>query len=246
MKILGIDVGGTGIKGAPVETDAGLLLAERYRLRTPDGAKPGPVAEVVRSVAMKFDWHAPIGCGFPAVIRNGVAETAANINQKWIGTNVAQLFSEATECPVYVVNDADAAGLAEVTFGVGKGVRGVVMMITIGTGLGSALFIDGKLVPNTELGHIEVECDDAESIASDVVRKQEDLSWKKWAKRLNKYLNTLENLFSPDLMILGGGAVKNQDQFLPLLTLHTRVIPAELGNDAGIVGAALAARHAIG
>lgn len=243
MNILGIDVGGTGIKGAPVDTHTGSLLADRYRLLTPDGAKPGPVAEVVRSVALQFDWHAPIGCGFPAVIRNGVAETAANINQKWIGTNVAQLFSEATECPVYVVNDADAAGLAEVTFGVGKGVKGVVMMITIGTGLGSALFIDGKLVPNTELGHIEVECDDAESIASDVVRKQQDLSWKKWAKRLDKYLNTLENLFSPDLIILGGGAVKKQDQFLPLLTLHTRVIPAELGNDAGIIGAALAASH---
>jgi len=128
-----------------------------------------------------------------------------------------------------------------VTFGAGKGVAGVVIMITIGTGLGSALFIDGKLVPNTELGHVEVECDDAETIASDVVRKKEDLSWKKWAKRLDKYLNTLEHLFSPDLMILGGGAIKNQDQFFPLLTLHTRVIPAELGNDAGIVGAALAA-----
>jgi polyphosphate glucokinase len=241
MHILGIDVGGTGIKGAPVETDTGTLLAERYRLLTPEGAKPVPVAEVVKNIAIQFDWHAPIGCGFPAVIRNGVAETAANINQKWIGMNVAQLFSEATQCPVNVINDADAAGLAEVTFGVGKGIQGVVLMITIGTGLGSALFLDGKLVPNTELGHIEVECDDAESIASDVVRKEQDLSWKKWAKRLDKYLCTLENLFSPDLMILGGGAVKNQDQFLPLLTLHTRVIPAELGNDAGIVGAALAA-----
>jgi len=246
MNILGIDVGGTGIKGAPVNTDTGTLLTERYRQPTPDGAKPGPVAQVVRSVALQFDWHAPIGCGFPAVIRNGVAETAANINPKWIGTDVAQLFSDATECPVYVVNDADAAGLAEVTFGAGKGVHGVVMMITIGTGLGSALFIDGKLVPNTELGHIEVECDDAESIASDVVRKEQDLSWKKWAKRLDKYLNTLQNLFSPDLMILGGGAIKKQDQFLPLLTLRTRVIPAEMGNDAGIVGAALAARRAIG
>jgi polyphosphate glucokinase len=241
MHILGIDVGGTGIKGSPVDIDTGSLLAERYRLLTPQGAKPSPVAEVVKNVALQFDWHAPIGCGFPAVIRNGVAESAANINQKWIGLNVAQLFSEATQCPVYVVNDADAAGLAEVTFGAGKGVHGVVMMITIGTGLGSALFIDGKLVPNTELGHIEVECDDAESITSDVVRKQQDLSWKKWAKRLDKYLCTLESLFSPDLMILGGGAVKNQDQFMPLLTLRTRVIPAELGNDAGIVGAALAA-----
>ena len=245
MHILGIDVGGTGIKGAPVDVDTGSLLAERYRVLTPKGAKPGPIAEVVKQVAGQFDWHAPIGCCFPAVIRNGVAESAANINEKWIGTNVAKLFSEATDCPVYVVNDADAAGLAEVTFGAGKGVPGVVMMITIGTGLGSALFIDSKLVPNTELGHVEVECDDAETIASDVVRKKEDLSWKKWAKRLDKYLNTLEHLFSPDLMILGGGAIKNQDQFFPLLKLHTRVIPAELGNEAGIVGAALAASQNI-
>jgi polyphosphate glucokinase len=245
MQILGIDIGGTGIKGAPVETETGLLLAERYRMPTPEGAKPGPVAEVVKDVAIQFNWHAPIGCGFPAVIRNGVAESAANINQKWIGTNVARLFSEITACPVYVVNDADAAGLAEVTFGVGRGVRGTVLMITIGTGLGSALFIDGKLVPNTELGHIEVDCDDAETLASDLVRKQQDLSWKKWAKRLDKYLNKLENLFSPDLMILGGGAIKKQDQFLPLLTVHTKIIPASLGNDAGIVGAALAARHNI-
>jgi polyphosphate glucokinase len=243
MQILGIDIGGTGIKGSPVDTDTGLLLDERYRLLTPKGAKPGPVAEVVSQVAVHFNWHGPIGCGFPAVIRNGVAESAANINQKWIGTNVAQLFSDATGCPVYVVNDADAAGLAEVTFGVGKDVHGVILMITIGTGLGSALFIDGKLVPNTELGHIEVECDDAETLASDAVRKEENLSWKKWAKRLDKYLIRLDNLFSPDLFILGGGAVKNQGEFLPLLTLKTRLIPAQLGNDAGIVGAAMAAYH---
>ncbi len=242
MQILGIDIGGTGIKGAPVETDTGELSAERYRELTPKGAKPGPMAEVVKHVAEHFDWHALIGSGFPAVIRGGVAESAANINEKWIGINVAELFSEATGCPVHVVNDADAAGLAEVTFGAGKGVSGVVMMITIGTGLGSALFIDGKLVPNTELGHIEVECDDAETIASDVVRRKEDLSWKKWTKRLDKYLNTLEHLFSPDLMILGGGVIKKQEQFFPLLSVHTRIIPAEMGNDAGIVGAALAAR----
>ncbi len=246
MEILGIDIGGTGIKGSPVDTDTGRLLADRFRMLTPDGAKPGPIAEVVKEVALQFDWHAPIGCGFPAVIRNGVAESAANINQKWIGTNVAQLFSEITQCPVYVVNDADAAGLAEVTFGAGKDVHGVVMMVTIGTGLGSALFIDGRLVPNTELGHIEVECEEAESIASDVVRKQQDLSWKKWAKRLDKYLNTLESLFSPDLIILGGGAIKKQDQFLPLLNLRTRVIPTQMGNDAGIVGAAWAAKHYLG
>jgi len=244
MQILGIDIGGTGIKGAPVETETGTMLDERYRLLTPKGAKPASVAQVVNELALHFDWQGPIGCGFPAVIRNGVAESAANIDSKWIGTNVAELFSDITHCPVYVVNDADAAGLAEVTFGAGKDIRGVILMITIGTGLGSALFIDGKLVPNTELGHIEIDCDDAETVTSDVVRKQEDLSWKKWAKRLDKYLSTLESLFSPDLFILGGGAVKNQRDFFPLLTVRTRVIPAELGNDAGIVGAAMAAWRA--
>jgi polyphosphate glucokinase len=174
-----------------------------------------------------------------------VAETAANIDKKWIGTNVAQLFSDATQCDVVVVNDADAAGLAEVTFGAGKDVHGVVLMITIGTGLGSALFIDGILVPNTELGHIEVECDEAEASASDAARREQDLSWKKWARRFDKYLLTLENLFFPDLVILGGGAVKKQAEFLHLLTLHTRLVPAQLGNDAGIVGAALAARRVL-
>jgi polyphosphate glucokinase len=241
MQILGIDIGGSGIKGAPVNTDTGALLAERYRLRTPQGAKPEPVAKVVKRVADHFDWQASIGCGFPAVIRDGVAETAANISPKWIGANVAQLFSVATQCPVHVVNDADAAGLAEITFGAGKGIHGVVMMITIGTGLGTALFIDGKLVPNTELGHIEIECFDAEVNASDEARKKQSLSWKKWAKRLDKYLNSLERLFSPDLMILGGGVVKKQENFIPLLKLHTNVIPAVMGNDAGIIGAALAA-----
>jgi polyphosphate glucokinase len=241
MQILGIDIGGSGIKGAPVETDTGVLLAERFRLPTPEGARPLPMSEVVRDVATQFTWSKDIGCGFPAVIRNGVAETAANISSRWIGTNVAQLFEEATHCRVHVVNDADAAGLAEMTFGVGKDVKGVVLMVTIGTGLGSALFIDGKLVPNTELGHIEVDCVDAETIASDEVRKQEDLSWKKWAKRFDKYLTTIEKLLSPDLIILGGGAVKNKDQFMPHLTVRAKIIIAEFGNEAGIVGAALAA-----
>jgi polyphosphate glucokinase len=245
MEILGIDIGGTGIKGAPVDIATGKLLADRYRLLTPKGAKPEPIAKVVKEVANQFNWHTQIGCGFPAVIRNGVAESAANINQKWIGTNVAQLFSDMTGCPVHVVNDADAAGLAEITFGAGKGVKGVIIMITIGTGLGSALFIDGKLVPNTELGHIEVECDDAELNASDEARKRQDLSWKKWAKRLDKYLNTLDRLFSPDLMILGGGAAKKQENFMPLLTVRTKVIPAVMGNDAGIIGAALASLDSI-
>lgn len=241
MQILGIDIGGSGIKGAPVETDSGALLAERFRLPTPEGARPVPMAEVVRAVAAQFQWQNYIGCGFPAVIRDGIAETAANISSKWIGTDVAQLFEEATGCRVHVVNDADAAGLAEMTFGVGKDVKGVVLMVTIGTGIGSALFIDGRLVPNTELGHIEIECVDAETITSDEVRKQQDLSWKKWAKRFDKYLAMIEKLFSPDLIILGGGTVKNKDQFMPLLTVRTRTIVAEFGNEAGIVGAALAA-----
>ncbi len=241
MQILGIDVGGTGIKGAPVETESGLLLAERFRLPTPEGGKPAPMAEVVKQVVANFSWHEQIGCGFPAVIRNGVAESAANVNQKWIRTDVAKLFSDATGCPVYVVNDADAAGLAEVTFGAGKGVMGVVLMITIGTGLGSGLFIDGKLVPNTELGHIELECVDAETLASDEARKEQELSWKKWTKRFDKYLNMIDKLFSPDLIILGGGVIKKQDQFLPMLTVRARVVAAQMGNDAGIVGAALAA-----
>jgi polyphosphate glucokinase len=241
MQILGIDIGGTGIKGAPVETESGQLLGQRFRLLTPEGAKPAPMAEVVKSVAEHFSWQGYIGCGFPAVVRNGVAETAANISSKWIGTNAAELFAEVTKCQVYVVNDADAAGLAEMTFGVGKGVKGVVLMVTIGTGLGSALFVDGKLVPNTELGHIEVECVDAETIASDEVRKRRDLSWKKWAKRFDKYLTSIEKLLSPDLIILGGGAVKNKDQFMQHLSVHTKIIIAEFGNEAGIVGAALAA-----
>lgn len=246
MQILGIDVGGSGIKGAPVETDSGVLLAERFRLATPTGAKPVPVAKVVAEIATQFSWQGPIGCGFPAVIRNGVAESAANISSRWIGTNAAQLFSEATGCRVYVVNDADAAGLAEVTFGAGRDVGGVILVITIGTGLGSALFIDGRLVPNTELGHIQVDGEEAEAMASEAARRNEDLSWKKWARRLDKYLGTLERLFSPDLFILGGGAIKKQDQFVPHLGLHTQVVPAKLGNDAGIVGAALAARRALG
>lgn len=246
MQILGIDVGGSGIKGAPVETDSGVLLAERFRLATPTGAKPVPVAKVVAEIATQFSWQGLIGCGFPAVIRNGVAESAANISSRWIGTNAAQLFSEATGCRVYVVNDADAAGLAEVTFGAGRDVGGVILVITIGTGLGSALFIDGRLVPNTELGHIQVDGEEAEAMASEAARRNEDLSWKKWARRLDKYLGTLERLFSPDLFILGGGAIKKQDQFVPHLGLHTQVVPAKLGNDAGIVGAALAARRALG
>jgi polyphosphate glucokinase len=246
MEILGIDIGGTGIKGAPVDLTSGALIAERYRLPTPEGAKPKAVAEVVGKLAGHFKWQGPIGCGFPAIIRNGVAFSAANVHSKWIGTDAAALFSTATGCPVHVLNDADAAGLAEMEFGAGKGQKGVVLMITIGTGLGSALFVDGRLVPNTELGHMELECGDAELVASDAARLRLKLSWGKWAGNFNLFLNRLEALFSPDLFILGGGAVKKQEKWLPLLKLSTPVAIAGAGNDAGIVGAALSVRGELG
>ena len=237
MEILGIDVGGSGIKGAPVDTETGALSAPRFRVPTPAPAKPGQVAKAVAEVARNFDWHGPIGCGFPSAVREGVVLTAANIHKSWVGTDAMTLFSETTSCPVRVINDADAAGLAEMSFGAGKGRRGVVLVVTVGTGLGTALFTDGCLLPNAELGHIEIGGLDAELRASDAARKREDLSWKKWAKRLDQYLQTLEALLWPDLIILGGGVSKNPDRFLPLLTVKTEVVPAQLQNEAGIIGA---------
>jgi polyphosphate glucokinase len=242
MEILGIDVGGSGIKGAPVDTVTGELLAERCRFETPEPSKPQPVAEVIAQIVNCFNWKGPIGCGFPSVVRNGVILTAANIHKKWIGTNAAALFAETTGCPVCVMNDADAAGLAEMAFGAGRGRGGVVLIVTIGTGLGTALFTDGHLLPNAELGHVELDGADAEWNASDAARKRENLSWEKWATRLDNYLRYMERIFWPDLIILGGGASKKHDRFMPLLTVKTEVVPAQLLNDAGIVGAALAAR----
>lgn len=242
MQILCIDIGGTGIKGALVDTETGELLRERYRLLTPKGAKINPVAKTVASIVNKFEWKGPVGVGFPAAVRHGVAMTAANIHKKWIGCNVEETFAEATGCAVKVVNDADAAGIAEMQFGAGKGQRGVVLIVTIGTGLGTSLFTDGHLLPNAELGHIEIKGKDAELTASDAARKRNKFSWEEWALEFNLYLSTLEKLLWPDLIILGGGAVKKHEQFLPALQLHTRVVPAELMNEAGIVGAALAAR----
>jgi len=241
MQVLGIDIGGTGIKGAPVEVESGKLAAERYRVPTPDSAKPKPIARVIKEIAAHFNWQGAVGCGFPAVVRHGVVFTAANIHKSWIGVNVEALFSEATGCPVRVLNDADAAGLAEMTFGAGKGQDGLVLLVTIGTGLGTVLFSNGVLVPNLELGHIEIDGLDAEIKASDAARKREKLSWKQWAKRFNRYLVTLEKLLWPDLIILGGGVIKKFDEFAPYLEVQARVLPAQLLNDAGMVGAALAA-----
>lgn len=247
MKILGIDIGGSGIKGAIVGTDEGTMLTARYRIPTPQPSKPKAVGKVVAKIARHFDWEGPIGCGFPAVVRRGVTLTAANVHKKWIDKDAAALFSKKTDCEVYVVNDADAAGLAEVHFGAGRGREGVIILVTIGTGLGTALFTDGELVPNTELGHIEIRGEDAELWASDAARKREDLSWKAWAKHFDKYLRTLEFLLWPDLIILGGGASKKKrrKKYLPYLSVKTEIVPAQMGNDAGIIGAALAARRAI-
>jgi len=243
MEILGVDIGGTGIKGAPVDTSSGVLLAPRYRIPTPEGAKPRPMAEVVTLIAKKFSWQGPIGVGFPAVVRAGVVRSAANIHKKWLGVPINDLISEVSGCATYVLNDADAAGLAEMVFGAGQGRQGVVLVVTIGTGLGTAIFTDGHLLPNTEFGHIEIRCVEAEKRASDLARKLEKLSWKKWAGRLDEYLHTLESLLWPDVIILGGGVVKNHDRFIPLLTVEAEVLPAKYLNEAGIVGAALAARQ---
>lgn len=241
MHVLGIDVGGSGIKGAPVDTRTGKLLAERVRIKTPKEAEPQPVAEVVAEIAKSFDWKKPVGIGFPAPIKAGVAMMAANISDKWIGTNADELFTKITGCDCTMVNDADAAGLAEMEFGAGRGQPGTVIMITLGTGIGTAIFHRGKLLPNTEFGHLDMKGKDAEHRASDAVRQFEDLSWKKYAKRLNKYLAEMEKLFWPDLFIVGGGISKKSEKYIPLLTINTPVIPAQFLNEAGIVGAALAA-----
>lgn len=242
MHILGIDVGGSGIKGAPVDTGSGELLEARYRLATPKGAKPGDVANGVAEIVQHFHWSGPVGIGFPAPIKNGVAKLAANISPEWVGLDADLLFNQAANCPCLTINDADAAGLAEMTFGVGRGQAGTVVMITLGTGIGSAIFRDGMLLPNTEFGHIEIKGEDAEARASDAARKREDLSWEKYAKRLNRYLLTMEKLFWPELFILGGGISKYHKKFVPHLRVEAQVDVAQFLNEAGIVGAALAAR----
>lgn len=243
MITLGIDVGGTGIKGAPVDTEKGVLLEERYRVLTPQPATPAAVAECVTEIVRHFKWRERIGVGFPATIKNGVAMTAANIDQSWIGTDGKALFEKRTRCKVNLINDADAAGIAEMRFGAGRDVKGLVLMLTIGTGIGTALFMDGLLVPNTELGHIEIRGKDAERRASDAVRVGKELSWRKWAKRFNEYLDRIERLLWPDLIIIGGGASKYFDRFAPDLTVKARLTPAQLLNEAGIIGAGIAGLH---
>ena len=239
MQAFGIDVGGSGIKGAPVEIETGKLLADRIRIKTPEKAEPKPIAETVAQITRSFNWNGPIGIGFPAPIKSGIALMAANISHKWVGVNADQLFTSITGCACKVGNDADVAGLAEMTFGAGRDQIGTVIMLTLGTGIGTAIFFNGHLLPNTEFGHLQMDGEDAEYHASDAARQREDLSWKKYARRLDRYLTAMEKLFWPDLFIIGGGISKVHEKFLPLLTVQAKVVPAQLQNEAGIVGAAL-------
>lgn len=239
MHALGIDVGGSGIKGAPVDTATGTLTAERFRIPTPQPATPEACAKVIQEIVTHFAWDGPVGVGFPGVVLNGVVKTAANIAKSWVDVDAATLLKDATGCPFFLANDADVAGLAEMRFGAGKDKSGLVIVVTIGTGLGTALFIDGHLVPNCELGHLELNGREAEQWASDAARKREDLSRKKWMKRLNVYLNRMHAYFWPELFILGGGASKKWDKLSKHLDLPCDAVPAQLLNEAGIVGAAL-------
>jgi polyphosphate glucokinase len=241
VRQFGIDIGGTGIKGAPVDLTDGKLLLPRVRVPTPRPAEPAAVAQVVGEVVRQFGWAGPVGATFPAVIKNGVAMTAANVDESWVGTDVASALGEAVGAEVTVLNDADAAGVAEMAFGAGRDVGGVVVMTTFGTGIGTALFLHGQLIPNSELGHLEIGGHDAETRASEIVRERDNLSWEKWSKRVSTYLRHLEALLWPDLIIIGGGASRKADKFLDLLDVRTKIVPARLQNDAGIVGAALAA-----
>lgn len=237
-----MDIGGSGIKGAPVDLDRGDLAQPRHKVLTPHPATPEDVAGCVAEVVGHFDWKGPVGITFPGVVTDGLTRTAANVDKGWIDLDARTLLSGKLGLPVTLLNDADAAGIAEMTFGAGRGRKGTVIVLTLGTGIGSALFIDGRLVPNTELGHLELHGHDAEKHASTKAKEDEDLSWHHWAHRVQKYLAHVEMLFSPELFVIGGGVSRKADKFLPLIEhVRAEMVPAELQNNAGIVGAAMAA-----
>jgi polyphosphate glucokinase len=240
MNILGIDIGGSGLKAAPVNPVDGALTKERILVSTPQPATPDAVADAVKEIINAFSWTGPIGCGLPAVVRNGKVCTAANIDPTWIGIDAEALLLDRTGHDITILNDADAAGLAEMQYGSGKDARGTTLVVTAGTGLGTALFRDNTLVPNTELGHLQLNGIEAEKIASAAVLTESGLSYRDWARRFDEYLHQLEALFWPDLFIIGGEISKDHDLFLHHLTVSTTVLPAALRNNAGIVGAATA------
>jgi polyphosphate glucokinase len=241
---IGIDIGGTGIKGAVVDVETGELVSERVKVATPDGGEPDDIVAAVVTMIDGFGPTAdglPVGVCFPAIVIGGKTMSAANVSKKWIGLDAEKLFEQALKRDIFFINDADAAGIAEVRFGAAKGTRGLVILTTLGTGIGSAFLYNGTLIPNTELGHIEVDGKDAEKRASYAAKERKGLDWKRWAKRLQKYYRTLEALFSPTLFVVGGGVSKSHEEFLPLLKLHTPIVPAALRNNAGILGAAVLA-----
>ena len=244
MEMLGIDIGGSGIKGALVNLQNGKFTTKRIRFTTPQPATPHAITEVVAQIAREFSWDSAIGIGFPSVVKHNVMLSAANVDRSWIGVDAGKLFSSATGSPVVVINDADAAALAELTYSELKHQTGTVLFLTLGTGIGSGLIRDGKLIPNTEMGHLILEgCGEAEVYASAAARKRDRLSWKEWAPRFGQYLRHVEDLFQPDHFIIGGGASKKGDRFVPYLDIRTPIHMASLKNRAGIIGAALIARQ---
>ena len=244
MIVLGIDVGGSGMKGALVNSLTGEMLTKKHRIPTPASRKPQEMAEVIFEIVKHFDHNGPVGVGFPTIIKHGVCKSPGNLHKTWLGVNVKELFSEVTGLPVTVVNDADAAGYATMNYGIGKGKQGLVVMITIGTGLGSGAFWDGELLPNFELGQIPYKkYKKIELWAADSAKEREGLTYKRWGKRFNKFLELVELLISPDFIILGGGASKDFKEYKDCIKIDTPVVPAELRNSAGIVGAAAAALH---
>ena len=245
VEILGIDIGGSGIKGAPVNTETGQLIHERHRIPTPQPATPDAVVNVVQEIAKFFEWNGAIGCTFPARIKRGIARTAANVDKSWLGTNVENLIEAKTGCPTVVLNDADAAGVAEMAFGAGRDRNDMVLLLTFGTGIGSALFINNILVPNTEFGHIRMFDKSAEKYAADSARKRNDLKWEKWAERVQEYLDYVEFVLSPDMIIIGGGVSKphKKNRFFHLLRTDADLVTAQLQNDAGIIGGAYRAKQ---
>jgi len=242
MNVFGVDIGGSGIKGAPVDLTRGDLTEPRYKVLTPQPAAPDEVADSVAEVVQHFGWSSTVGVTFPGVITGSVVRTAANVDKRWIDLDAGKLLGDRLGLPVSILNDGDAAGVAEMAFGAGRGRKGTVFLLTFGTGIGSALFIDGRLVPNTELGHLELHGHDAEKHASTKAKDDHDLSWPHWAHRVQKYLAHLEMLFSPELFIIGGGVSRKSDKFIPLIEgIKADIVPAELQNNAGIVGAAMTA-----
>ncbi len=243
MNILGIDIGGSGIKGALVDTDKGSLLTDRLRIPTPQPAKPKPMIQAIQTIVKHFDYQGPIGVGYPGVVVDGVTRTAANVHNDWIDYPAARNIALATNCETIVRNDADVAGFAEMFHGAGRGVPGVVMIFTLGTGIGSCMFVNGHIVPNLELGHLFLrdQKKDAEFFAADRIREENSLTWEEWGARLNVYFQHIESLFSPNLFIIGGGVSKQHKNFLKFIQVRANIVPAQLRNEAGIVGAALAA-----